>query len=238
MSEFNGRVCWVTGAAGALGRSIAMLLAEKGATVVVSGRTESTLPEAGKNLYRSVLDVTDREAVDRTAQAIISTHGRIDCLVTCTTIARFGDFLLLQDDDWTAVFNAKLMGSIRLVRAVLPAMIEQGQGSIVLISGRGGTVPPPRHLPGSSVNAAINLLVQGLATQYGQHGIRVNSVAPGPVESPRLNVMQQGVASTTSALGGPGTPADVAQAVTYLLSAQAKHITGITLPVDGGRAPS
>ncbi|MNN57169.1 4-formylbenzenesulfonate dehydrogenase TsaC1/TsaC2 [compost metagenome] len=82
----------------------------------------------------------------------------------------------------------------------------------------------------------MNLLAQGLATEYGERGIRINAVAPGPIESPRLELMKGRVAGSTSALGGPGAPNDVAQAVAFLLSDQARHITGICLPVDGGRA--
>lgn len=91
-------------------------------------------------------------------------------------------------------------------------------------------------MPGACANAALNLLAQGLGTQYGRQGVRVNTVAPGPIASPPLEQMKARVAAATSALGGPGAPDDVAQAVAFLLGAQAAHITGIYLPVDGGRA--
>lgn len=236
MTESPQRVFWVTGAAGALGRAIAQMLAASGATVIVSGRTLDTLPPQSDRVRRVLVDVTDSESVRLAADNILITHKRIDGLVTCTTIPGFGDFLALKDQDWLAVLDTKLLGSIRPARAVLPAMIEQRGGSIVLISGRGGTVAPPQHLPGACANAALNLLAQGLATQYGSYGIRVNAVAPGPIASPRLEMMTKGIANASSALGGPGTPEDIAQAVAFLLSPAAAHITGTRLAVDGGRA--
>lgn len=236
--EFEGRIYWVTGASGALGSAIAQALAKRGARVIVSGRDESTLPENGKHIERMPVDVTHRDGVDSVVEKIKGKYGTIDGLVTCTTVPGFGDFLALEDKVWDEVINVKLLGTIRTVRAVLPEMILKQGGSIVMIGGRGGTIPPPRHLPGACVNAALNLLSQGLATEYGKDRIRINVVAPGPIVSPRLEVMQKGVANATSALGGAGSPEDVASAVIYLLSASARHITGIVFPVDGGRAPA
>jgi NAD(P)-dependent dehydrogenase (short-subunit alcohol dehydrogenase family) len=232
------RVAWVTGASGALGQSIAAALRADGAHVIMSSRRGDAFSCDALGLEFVPLDVTDRPAVDAAAGHILERHGRIDALVTCTTVPVFGDFLALTDEDWDQVLNTKLMGSIRVVRAALPAMLAQGDGRIVLISGRGGTVPPPRHLPGACANASLNLLVQGLATSYGRQGIRVNALAPGPVVSPRLDAMQaSATAGIHNALGAPATPQDVAGAALFLLSDAARHITGTTLHVDGGRAP-
>lgn len=236
MTALHQKIVWVTGASGALGHAICSRLRDSGAQVIASARTLDTLPENGDGMQRLVLDVTDRQGVEAAARHIFQSYGRIDGLVTCTTLAHFGDFLSLQDEDWLKVLDAKLMGSIRPARSVIPMMISQKGGSIVFISGRGGTVPPPKHLPGSCANASLNLLAQGLATEYGQYGVRINTLAPGPILSPRLNAMSAGIATAKSALGGAGTAEDVAGATAFLLSTQAKHITGICLPVDGGRA--
>lgn len=97
------------------------------------------------------------------------------------------------------------------------------------------------HFPGSSVNAALDLLVQGLGRKYGPHAVRVNAVAPGPIESPRFASMTTAQAhaepTRLTALDGPGTPDDVAAAVTYLLSDDARFVTGTRLYVDGGGPP-
>lgn len=235
MSTLHPPVYWITGASGALGHAIAWHLHRSGAQVVASSREIARVPVPSERWLSLAVDVTEEAAVGGAAGQIIERYGRVDGLVTCTTAPGFGDFHTLQDDVWATVLGTKLMGSVRAVRAVLPGMLAQRRGSIVMISGRGGSVPPPRHLPGACANAALNLLAQGLATQYGQHGIRVNTVAPGPIASPRLEQMKAGVATATSALGGPGRPEDVATAVAFLLSHQAAHITGTCLPVDGGR---
>ncbi|MFE1601044.1 SDR family NAD(P)-dependent oxidoreductase [Methylobacterium sp. ID0610] len=126
---------------------------------------------------------------------------------------------------------------MRPVRAALPTLLKQGAGAIVLISGRGGIDPPPHHFPGSSVNAALDLLVQGLGRRYGPDGIRVNAVAPGPIASPRLAEMGQGRPATRAATPGPGLPEDVANAVAFLLSDAARLVNGTRLLVDGGGPP-
>ncbi|OBR46262.1 hypothetical protein A6456_29485 [Paraburkholderia tropica] len=190
---------------------------------------------AHANLTWLAVDVTDAQTVEHTAATIIARHGRLDALATFATAAVFGDFLSLTDEDWLIALNTKLLGSVRAARAVLPQMIEQGAGSIVFISGRGGLIAPPNHLPGASANAALSLVAQGMATQYGRHGVRVNAISPGPVASPRLDDMARTGASRTSALGRAAVPDQIADSVLFLLSDAASHITGTNLVVDGGR---
>ncbi len=230
------KVYWVTGASGALGGSIAAALAATGADVVASSRKSGDALTLRDGLHWLGVDVTDDASVRRAAATILDRFGQIDGLVTSTNLPIFGEFDELTDEDWLTVINVKLLGSLRPLRAVAPAMEARGEGAVLLISGTGrGTPPSLKHLPGASMNAALNFLVPGLASRYGPKGIRVNAIAPGPIQSPRHDQMKK-IGSGGSGIKLPidGTPDDVAHAALYLMSPQARFITGITVPVDGG----
>ena len=247
--EFEGKVTWVIGAAGTLGRAIAIAFADAGAQVVLSSRRGAALrqvaaelrPVAGGAAEVATVDIARDASVVRAARGIKRRLGRIDVLVNCTAAPVFGDFLALSDADWQTVLQAKLFGYVRTMRAVIPYMVEQGGGSIVNVSGRGGRQPTPAHLPGCCANIAVNVLTKGLADQYGARGIRINAVAPGPIESPRHHEIARSNAALKSAAGAKlppvgrlGFPSDIADAVLYLASGRSSFVTGVTLQVDGG----
>lgn len=240
--QFKDKVIWVTGASGALGAAVVEHLARAGATVVASSRSiRDNAPGLADNVVRIPVDVTDNNRVLAAFAQIRDRFGRLDGLVLSTNVAAFGDFIDLGDEAWTRVIEAKLLGSVRPIRASLPLLLEQGTGSVVAISGRGGIAPPPNHFPGSSVNIALDLLVQGLGRKYGPSGVRVNAVAPGPIKSPRFDEIAQDKANAEptrfTALPGPGLPSDVADAVAFLLSDTSRFVNGTRLYVDGGGPP-
>jgi len=246
--EFEGKTAWVIGAAGALGSAIAAALVEAGAQVVLSSRRRAALrtvadglPKRGGAAQVLPVDIASDQSVARAARGIRRRYGRIDVLVNCTAAPVFGDFLKLGDLDWETVLQAKLLGYVRTMRAVLPYMIEQGAGSIVNITGRGGRQPTPAHLPGCCANIAVNALTKGLADRYAANNIRINAVAPGPIESERHHEIARNntaLKSPASAklppIGRLGAPVDIAEAVLFLASNRSSFITGITLQVDGG----
>ncbi len=187
-----------------------------------------------------MVDICDSAGVERAVQEIIREHGGIDGLVNSTSLSIFGDFEQLSDAQWLQVLDAKLLGYVRTMRAVLPHMAERGSGGIVNISGRGGRQPTPAHLPGGAANAAVNLVTKGIADIYFKRGLRANVVAPGPIASARFekirasNDQVAGGERPRAALDHMGTPEDVADAVAWLLSDQSRHTTGAVIPVDGG----
>lgn len=234
--DFTDKVYWITGASGALGGRVASDLAAKGAIVIGSSRKGPDQLILKDGVRWLATDVTDRASVQKASDLILSEFGRVDGLVTSTNIPLFGDFLELSDEDWLAVINAKLLGSLRPLRALGQTFEKQGEGSIVFISGTGRGYPPSlKHLAGGGMNATLNFLVPPLAARFGNSGIRVNAVAPGPINSPRSDVMKKiGSGGSPIKLNRQGFPEDVSEAVLYLLSPASRFVTGVTIPVDGG----
>lgn len=247
--EFENKIAWVIGARGSLGSAIARALAVAGAHVVMSSRSARDLKSTAQGIEGvapnrvsvASVDLALRASVDRVAKSIVREHGRIDVLVNCTAAPIFGDFLQLTDEQWDTVLQSKLYGYMRSMRAVIPYMLTQGGGSIVNVSGRGGRQPTPAHLPGSCANIAVNTLTKGLADIYGPRNIRINAVAPGPIDTARHHAIAQSNTDLKKAdakrnppLGRLGRPEEVAQAVLFLASDRASFTTGVALQVDGG----
>ena len=238
------KVVWVTGATGAIGREIALSFAREGAKVVVSARGEDALfslvqdiEGAGGNALALILDVTDAAAVKAGAEKVVSEMGGMDILAATVAVPAFGPFLEIKGDVFRQALEVKYLGYINCFQAVLPHMVEGGSGAIVAITGTGGKLPISIHLPGGSVNAALNLVLKGLANEYGPKNIRVNAASPGPIMSERQQQMiDAGMGNPAKGipLGRLGEAKEVADAVTFLASDRATYITGQVLSLDGG----
>jgi 3-oxoacyl-[acyl-carrier protein] reductase len=237
--DFSGEVALVTGAASGIGLEVARELAEAGARV--HGLDLRAPPEraweASEPRFHEV-DVRDSAAVDRAIARVIEEAGRLDHLVHCAGIARDGVLWKLDDERWREVLEVNLSGAFHVLRAAARAMRAAGRGRVVLVASINGL----RGKFGQSNYCASKAGLVGLAAaasrELGPSGITVNVLAPGMVETPMTSDLPAEVrrrALEETSVGRLGEPPDIAAAVLFLLSDQARHVNGAVLRVDGGQ---
>jgi 3-oxoacyl-[acyl-carrier protein] reductase len=251
-----GKAAVVTGGSRGIGRAVGLALAREGARVLLvardTARVETAAREVGKEAGVEVLalaaDLGRLDEVTRTAEEARRRLGRIDILVNNAGAIRGGDFLAIPDQQWIEDWSLKLLGYIRLSRAVFPVMRAQGGGRICNVIGAAARNPTPTYLPGGAANAALVNFTKGLADLGAPHGILVTAVSPAATRTERwsaLMAQQAAVAGKSAAemqaeaeraypLGRIATPEDVADLVCFLVSARASFLTGICVTVDGG----
>ncbi|MFC3898222.1 SDR family NAD(P)-dependent oxidoreductase [Lentzea rhizosphaerae] len=225
--ELQGQRALVTGATSGIGRAVAAKLAEAGATVITTGR------RALGGTRHVVADLGNLDDVRRLADEV----GEVDVLVNNAGIFPFGPTLEQDVETYEQVFNVNVRGPYFLTAALLPKMIAKGGGSIINISSvtaRTGT--PIMSVYGAS-KAALDSLTLSWAVEFGGHGIRVNSVAPGLTRTEKVeenlgDAIEHVVASTP--LGRAGEPEEIAEAVLFLASPRSSFLTGSVVTADGG----
>ncbi|VVJ18007.1 3-oxoacyl-[acyl-carrier protein] reductase (EC [Amycolatopsis camponoti] len=253
----GGAVAVVTGASRGIGLAVAQTLAAEGAHVVAGAREPGpdldALAQAGK-AHTLAVDLGTAEGPGRLAELALTEFGRIDVLVNNVgaVTPRPNGFLLVTDDEWSRSLTLNLLSAIRATRAVLPAMVTAGRGSIVTIASINASLPDPGVIDYSAAKAALINFTKSVSKEFGPHGIRANAINPGPVAT-RLWLGSGGVAETIAATTGANPesvaeeaaahavtgrftqPAEVANLAAFLASDRvAGNITGAAFAIDGG----
>lgn len=230
----------ITGGASLLGEAAAAALIRDGWRVVLADIDPAVREIAGRlSADNVVLDVVQREAVDAAVSSILSRYGSIEGLVNVAGGFRGLGLTMLPftqttPAEWDRILHPNVLGVFHLCHAVLPHLIEAGAGSIVSVSASRGLRGGAEASVYSAAKAAIIVFSQSLAQEVGQFGIRVNTIAPGNAEARwKTGVLGSVV---TSPLGRNTTAVDVGEAVAFLMSDRAAHITGSCLDVSGGVA--
>ena len=256
----RNKIIAIAGASGLLGAATARALAAEGARLALLGRdpgsldilTRQLIARGAASVQTFACDLASAESTDAAVERIEREAGPIDVLISAAGGAQGGVFWEIDDATWRSNVEAKLFGSIRLLRAVAPRMAARKAGRIVMIVGNSARQPDPRMLPGAAANAALLAIVRGLAEELGPHGVAINALNPGPVRSPRWDRLMRAAAdreaTTVEAIEAPhlaraalrrlGSADEVAQHVLFLASERAAHMTGSAVTIDGGTTKS
>lgn len=247
MREHEGRAAFVTGAGSGIGLAVAQLLVERGARVAINDINASALyalaGRIGDRVIAAPADVTDAAALRAAVGAAADAFGGLDVLVTCAGIQRYGTVGTTTEQTWDEVFAVNVKGTFLAMQACLPHL-RRSRGAVVIVSSVQATATQSNVAAYTASKGALAALTRAAAVDEAAHGVRVNSVAPGSVNTPMLRasaalfgddvdgtVAQWGHAHP---IGRVGTAQEVAEAVAFLASDQARFITGAELRVDGG----
>jgi 3-oxoacyl-[acyl-carrier protein] reductase len=243
MLDLTGKKALVTGATGGLGGAIARRLHAQGATVALSGTRVEALEALAKDLGERVeitpCDLSNRDSVEALVPAAEAKLGGLDILVNNAGVTRDNLFMRLKDEDWDLVLAVNLTAAFQLSRAAVKSMMRRRYGRIVSIGSVVGTSGNPGQGNYAASKAGLIGMSKSLAAEVASRNITVNVVAPGFIESPMTDVLndkqREGILADVP-MGRLGQGADVAAAVAYLASEEAGYVTGQTLHVNGGMA--
>jgi 3-oxoacyl-[acyl-carrier protein] reductase len=244
--DLSGRTALVTGAAGGgIGKATAHRLLAEGASVVVTDvherrtdETVATLAEefGAERVMGALMDAGDRDRIDATLAAARERFGVVDVLVNNAAVNALNPVGDMTPEQWDWAIGVNLSGPWYLCRAVLPAMVEQGWGSIVNITSVAGWIHGTNEGPYAGAKAALHQLTRTIAAEYGPHGVRCNGVAPGIIHTWFIDAKAPQLLdeAKNTPVRRLGTPDDIAAVVAWLVSEESSFVTGETINASGG----
>ncbi|OKH41312.1 short-chain dehydrogenase [Calothrix sp. HK-06] len=259
--QLEGKTAIVTGGSAGIGLATAKALYNEGVNVAIAARNQErlekavnailSLPDSGAKVIPISADISQAADVAQVVSTVIEQFGRIDILINNAGSARAGSLLELDDEAFLDAWNLKLLGYIRLVKAVSPHFKSQRDGRIVNIIGGAGRTPRPNFLPGGTTNAALLNFTRGISKELAQDNIRINAISPGLTATERAetlfaqNAQSSGIsvdevkAQSLKAipLSKVVQPEEIASLTLFLVSDLASSITGAEILVDGGQTP-
>ena len=236
------------------GKAAAMVYAREGARVAVVDIRREAAEATRDQLYAEgfeseayAADVTDSAAVAEVVRLVLARFGAIDILHNNVGITRMGSVVEMDEATWQQVIDTNLTGVFITCKHVVPVMLTQGRGAIVNISSLASQqINSYPYMPYYAAKAGLNHFTRALAVQYAARGIRANAVLPGVIDTPLIHQQIAGQFASTeemlrtrnaaSPMGRMGQAWDVAYAALFLASDEARYITGVCMPVDGGKA--
>ena len=233
------QVALITGAGRGIGAAIAQLFAAEGARVAVADIDLGTATETAASLAIGglplAMDVAAKSSVDAGVQAVLEHYGQIDILINNAGYLVYSTFEDCSEELWDRTIDINLKGPFLCSQAVLPHMKKRGRGAIVSMSSlaakTGGLAAGP---PYAAAKAGVATLTTNLARTLAPHRIRVNAIAPGVIDTVMTSAPQHAALTAQIPLGEKGRPEDVARCALFLVSEDARHITGELIDVNGG----
>jgi 3-oxoacyl-[acyl-carrier protein] reductase len=243
--RFGNQVAIVTGAGRGIGQAIALRLASEGARIAVVSRTEANANKTAEDINARfaglavpfAVDVADAKAVKDLTEQIHKEFTRIDILVNNAGLTRDGLVLRMSEEDWDAVLDTNLKGAFAFIQAALRPMVRQRSGRIINISSVAGLMGNAGQANYAASKAGLLGLTKSIAREVASRGITCNAVAPGFITTDMTGALPEAVRAAVVGqipLGRFGEPEDIAHAVAFLASTEARYITGQVLTVDGG----